>query len=148
MPDMSLRPPLRRWSPLVPAVVYYAGIYLLSSRSRLPAVVSFRFSDKLIHALTFAGLGALLFWGFGRFLAERPKAAALAAILAGTVGAVLDEVHQMFVPLRNADVWDVAAGLIGILAAVGAAAYLRRRRERIPSAGRTRRVSDPGAPDR
>lgn len=118
---------------LAPAAAYYAGIFLLSAQSRLPSVVSFRFSDKLIHALTFAGFGVLLVWGFGRLLTGRPRAAAWAAILAGAAGAGLDELHQMFVPLRNADVGDAAADVIGVLAAVGAAALLRRRRLKRPA---------------
>jgi MYXO-CTERM domain-containing protein len=128
MPGMR-RPSLsKRWFALAPAAAYYAGIFLLSAQSRLPSVVSFRFSDKIIHALTFAGLGALLLWGFGRLLIGRPRAATRAAILAGAVGAGLDEIHQIFVPLRSADIADAAADVIGVLAAVGLAALLRRRR--------------------
>lgn len=112
---------------MVPAAAYYAGIFILSAQSRLPSVVSFRFSDKIVHALTFAGFGALLAWGLGRLLTGRPKAAAWAAILVGAAGAGLDEIHQIFVPLRNADIGDVAADILGVLAAVGAAALLRRR---------------------
>lgn len=120
----------RKWMPLVPAAVYYVGIFILSSQSRLPDVVSFRFSDKVIHALVFAGFGAALLWGFERLLAGRPKAAIGISILAGAAGAILDEFHQMFVPLRNADVWDAAADVAGVLAAVAAVVLLKRRRGR------------------
>jgi VanZ family protein len=119
-----------KWMPLIPAAVYYAGIFILSSRSRLPDVVSFRFSDKIIHALVFAGFGAALLWGFDRLLAGRPKAAIWISILAGAAGAILDEFHQMFVPLRNADVWDAAADVAGVLAAVAAAVLFKRSRGR------------------
>jgi len=125
---MSDRSRLPRWAALAPAAAYYAGVFCLSAQSRLPSVFSFRLSDKLLHALAFAGFGVLLAWGFGRALAGKPRAAVRAAILTGCAGGVLDEIHQIFVPGRLADPWDAAADILGVLAAIGILALRGRRR--------------------
>ncbi|RMG47527.1 MAG: hypothetical protein D6718_03340 [Acidobacteria bacterium] len=83
-------------------------------------------SDKLAHAAVYAALAAS--WVY----ALRPPAArpAPGCLLAGALSAGwggLDEVHQGFVPGRNASLGDLAADAAGAAAAAGAA-WSRRRR--------------------
>jgi VanZ family protein len=105
----------------LPPLVYMAVIFYLSSQSDpLPAVTA-RVWDKLLHAIEYAGLAALL----GRALLGeglRPVTAfAAAALLAAAYGAT-DEYHQLSVPLRNGDLqdWlvDVMGASLGALACV------------------------------
>lgn len=121
---------IRPWTALWPAVAYYAGIFWLSSQSRLPVGPSFRLSDKLAHGLLFAGFGAALRLGFGAIRKDRPAWAARASVWVGAWGAILDELHQAFVPLRNPDPWDAAADIAGVLAALGVISIIRKRREK------------------
>ena len=62
--------------------------------------------DKLLHATAYGALGLFLWFGVGF---NAPVASWLAV---SAVGA-LDEVHQLFVPLRTPDVRDVVADSVG-----------------------------------
>lgn len=103
-----------RPSPLVlwlPVVAYMAFIYALSSVSHPPALPDG--SDKGLHGLLYAGLGAL----FAAALAGGWRDVRL-SIVAWTVcfGAVYgasDELHQYFNPPRNVEALDVLADTIG-----------------------------------
>lgn len=108
------------WGP----VVLYAGvIFYLSSRSHpdddLPSLFDL-FGDKVLHLVEYAGLGGLCYrafrWGLEGPLASR---AMFWAIGAASVYGVTDEVHQLFVPFREAGWQDWLADTAG--AALGAA---------------------------
>lgn len=100
-----------------------AAIYVLSSASNpLPAVAVLVW-DKLAHAAEYAGLALLL----GRALCGEglawPASATVAVVLSSAYG-ISDEWHQVFVPLRQADVHDWMADTLG--ASCGALAYVAR----------------------
>jgi VanZ family protein len=110
---------LRYWAP----VWGYAGlIFYLSSLSdpeqSLPSLLS-DVSDKILHGVEYAALGAMCYrafrWGSHERLA--PHALALAMILASLYG-LTDELHQWFVPFRDSAWQDWLADSIG--AAIGA----------------------------
>lgn len=96
---------LVRWGP---AVLWAAAIFLLSSRSTVPAprVVGF---DKVMHFGAYAVLGFLLARGRLSF--------AVTALLGLAYGAS-DEIHQMFVPGRFPSVLDWVADALGVLAGI------------------------------
>lgn len=115
----------RRWAIYWGPVIAYAGlIFFLSSRSHphedLPSLLDL-FSDKVLHAIEYAGFGGLCYRAF-RYGAAGPLAARamLWAVVAASIYGVTDEVHQLFVPLRDSSWQDWLADTIG--AAVGAAA--------------------------
>jgi VanZ family protein len=62
--------------------------------------------DKSLHALAFGSFALLLWFGIGY---KNPVANWIAI---GAVAA-LDEIHQVYVPTRSADILDVAADMIG-----------------------------------
>ena len=110
---------LRYWGP----VCGYAGlIFYLSSQphpeENLPSFVGL-FSDKFLHIIEYAVLGALcyraLYWGTNESL--RQWAGPLAVLFTSLYG-ISDEVHQSFVPFRESSWLDWAADTVG--AAVGA----------------------------
>ncbi len=110
------------WGP----VVCYAGlIFYLSAQSHpdddLPSLFG-AVNDKVLHALEYAGLGGLCYrafrWGATETVAAR---AAVFSIVAASLYGVTDEVHQMFVPFREAGWQDWLADAAGaMLGAVGA----------------------------
>jgi VanZ family protein len=123
----------RRWLAVLPPLVYAAVIFALSSQSRpLPFLPDeLMLHDKLLHALEYSVLGALLvvplqLAGFG------PRAAFVVAVLLGSLYGATDEIHQSFVPGRDAAVLDWVADTLGVaLGAAGASAAsvaLRRAR--------------------
>ena len=106
-----------------PAIAYLALIFALSSIRvvRIP-VVKFTMADKVLHAIEYAGLTAVLFRAL-RFT-RRPwlyRWAALVALGLASLYGATDEVHQFYVG-RSADAGDWLADTIG--AALMAAALL------------------------
>jgi VanZ family protein len=102
-----------------------AVIFYLSSQSDPLPEVTARVWDKVLHAVEYAGLAALL----GRALLGEGlgplTAFGAAALLAAAYGAT-DEYHQLSVPLRNGDLQDWMVDVIG--ACLGAMACVLRAR--------------------
>lgn len=90
------------------------GLSSLPAGSTPTSPFSFPGDDKVVHAALYAVLGALLRVALGR----TGPAIALAAAYG-----VTDEVHQAFVPGRDADVFDWIADVVG--AVVGALSAAR-----------------------
>jgi len=105
------------------AAAWAVIIFVLSSipGQSMPRVEILRY-DKVVHAIVYSVLGGLF------FLALRQTSSltvgrliVLAAAFAFIYG-VTDEVHQLFVPGRSAEVYDALAdGIGGMLGASGAA---------------------------
>lgn len=119
-----------RWGPVLG---WAAVVFIISAQHRLPQLPGLLAWDKLQHSTGFV-LGGLL---LARALEGTRGATLLAAVL-GLAYAASDEVHQIFVPGRHADVRDWVADAIGI--AVGIAAWRlyiflveRRARRRAPA---------------
>ena len=91
---------------LAAALLYMAAIFALSSLPGSAAGIPPPW-DKLAHFLEYAVLGFLLGRGTGRFF----SALAIAALYGAS-----DELHQAFVPGREASALDWAADLLGALA--------------------------------
>jgi VanZ family protein len=120
---------VRRWRAvlaLLPAVAYAAAIYWLSSRPNpfpfLPALLW----DKLLHALEYAVLAALLVPAL-RSLGLAPPRAFWVALAAASAYGASDEIHQAFVPGRLADVLDWLADSAGAAVGAGTASLALRR---------------------
>jgi VanZ family protein len=128
-PESARRRPghLSAW---LPALAWAAGLFVASAlpggTARVP---SFFAADKLIHCAAYLGLGFLCARGCHRSLGgAAPRRAGLwGAGLASLYGAT-DELHQLFVPDRSADVLDLGADALG--AAIGAALFLLTARWR------------------
>jgi hypothetical protein len=77
-------------------------------------------NDKLLHFLAFSGLSFLLAWVLTPC---RPTRTAMGAILlVALLYGALDELTQLFVPRRNADIYDWFADVGGTI--FGLLAYL------------------------
>ncbi len=104
---------LRYWGP----VWGYAGlIFYVSSQphpeTHLPFVT--HFSDKVLHAVEYAVLGALCYRALrgGRSDVWRQYAVPAAILLTSLYG-MSDEVHQAFVPFRDSSWLDWVADTVG-----------------------------------
>ena len=124
---------MRLVTAFAPALLYAAIIFLLSAQPDpvryLPHGLTLH--DKLLHALEYAALGALLVPGL-RLAGRTPRAAMLLAVALASFYGATDEFHQSFVPGRNADALDWVADTLGAAlgAAVATGATLALRRPR------------------
>jgi VanZ family protein len=72
--------------------------------------------DKVLHLILYTGLGICLAFGLARLdrLSLGHKAWLMTGF--GILLGGLDEIHQMFVPGRSADVLDAAVDVLGVIA--------------------------------
>jgi VanZ family protein len=68
-------------------------------------------SDKILHGFEYGILGILLYRAFKQST-PTTQSIRLAIICAIAFG-ISDEMHQWFVPQRQADVWDLVADAVG-----------------------------------
>jgi VanZ family protein len=121
----------------LPVAAWAAAIFASSSASSLPALPP-QLTDKMAHGAAYAVLAAAFIRAFAgaRWTGVTPGVAA-AAVIASTLYAASDEVHQMFVVDRTADAFDVAADFAGSAVAAAAALVIGRwRQARDTGAGR------------
>lgn len=116
-PVRNLRSPFWLWTPVL---LQMAVIFAASSIPDLGALPG-GISDKSGHSIGYALLAALLLRALARGrLAHVTWRAALAALLLATLYGASDELHQLFVPGRSSDRYDVLADAMGAAAAAAA----------------------------
>ncbi|MCD6589312.1 MAG: VanZ family protein [Candidatus Fermentibacteraceae bacterium] len=96
-------------------LVSFLVVYLSHQPSLKPPLELFPHQDKLFHMIEFGGLGLALVLNRDIFGTERPRTFML---VSGAIWAVLDELHQSFVPGRDSSLQDVAADAAGLVIAV------------------------------
>jgi VanZ family protein len=97
-----------------PTLFWALLIFTLSSIHSLRTPdLGFQIQDKFYHACEFAVFGFLLRRSAAVFSFSAPMLWKLSALV-GIVYAGLDEIHQYFVPGREADWGDLAADVIGV----------------------------------
>jgi VanZ family protein len=110
-----MRKGFRLWGAVV---LYMAAIFYMSALSNPPVPAG---ADKSLHGLAYLGLAILVLRALVGGLPKRIGIrVAVSAFLITVLYAATDEVHQMFVPGRMADVLDLFADAGG--AFVGTAA--------------------------
>jgi VanZ family protein len=87
-------------------------IFFLSSQSSLPAVSLFSGTDLLAHATIYGVLSMFLARSLAPPRVTTWKRVLLLTILVAAYG-ITDEYHQLFVPGRNASMWDILADALG-----------------------------------
>ncbi len=110
----------------LPAVLYAGMIFYMSSQShpeeQLPSFVLKDVSDKVLHAVEYAGLAVLCCrafrWAAGPSVARQ---ALVLAVVTASIYGITDEVHQFFVPFRESSWLDWLADTAG--AAIGAVSW-------------------------
>jgi VanZ family protein len=120
------RSPFWLWGPVV---LQMAVIFAASSIPDLGALPG-GISDKSGHSIGYALLAALLLRALARGrLAGVTWRTAAAAVLLATLYGASDEFHQMFVPGRSSDRFDVLADFLGAMmgSAIGWLARTVRR---------------------
>ena len=103
---------------LVPAVLYwlltlgYMGlIFYLSSRHNIPLPKLPINFDKVIHMCAYIPLAYLFYLSLKT--SGINKYVFVLAVICASIYGIMDELHQFFVPGRDADVFDFAADALG-----------------------------------
>ncbi|MDD5644065.1 MAG: VanZ family protein [bacterium] len=108
----------------LPVLVWAVVILLVSSipSCRLPKVKLF-FLDKIVHFSEYLVFSALMARAFAGTSKMDGKRYFLISLFILSVFAFLDEFHQIFLPSRSFDLWDLFFDILGGLA--GLAAYMK-----------------------
>ena len=117
MNDQTSRLPSESWLQIkywLPVFLYCCIIVYLSSLSypsrHFPSFL-FGLSDKLVHGVEYGILGILLYRAFRQ--TTRTFRSISLAIIYSVVFGISDEMHQWFIPNRQADLWDLLADTFG-----------------------------------
>lgn len=114
---MTLDPRRQQWGRWGAVLAYMAVLFVLSSISNPPAFPRAG-SDKLIHSLLYAGLGAVTVRALAQGRWHDIRAAhAVGALLIAVVYGAFDEFHQSFVEGRDSNLGDLGADAVGACAA-------------------------------
>lgn len=98
------------WLPLI----LYAGlIFTLSSFPLPPPKVEIPFIDKFIHLVEYGILGFLFYRALK--VSKLSSRVFLLTVIFSILYALSDELHQLFVPGRKFDLWDLAADSLGVI---------------------------------
>lgn len=114
----------------LPVALYAGTIFYLSSQShpdeQLPPFLFEEISDKVLHGVEYAVLGALCYrafrWGSG---GQAASYALPLAIVAASLYGITDEVHQLFVPFRESSWQDWVADTTGAVIGALSGRFLR-----------------------
>ena len=97
-------------------LAYAAVILIISSIPDLnPPQLGFEFQDKLYHFIEYGIFSILLF--FSLLNSSRDffrKYVLVISIFIGASYAIIDEIHQRFIPGRSADILDFVADFLGV----------------------------------
>ena len=114
-------------------VLGYAGvIFYLSAQPDLPTPSFFTFPglDKIVHAGEFGLLSLLLYWAIGcSHQTPSARSRGVASVVISVLYGISDEIHQIFVPMRYADPFDVLADAVGAICALVAIRAMSASRE-------------------
>ena len=102
---------LTRWLPLIAFCIF---IYVQSSHPSPEDLPSFRFMDKMLHVAAYAVLAILFYRAYQTLqIRHNPRLLMWLSILSASLYGISDEIHQYFVPFRDADIFDGIANIIG-----------------------------------
>jgi len=105
-------------------IIYMGIIFYFSSREWPEVVRVLKFSDKLIHMFVYIPLAFLIYNSL--FKSGVRKYVLIFAFLLTAIYGVSDELHQAFVPGRDASVFDFFADLFGGFLGSSLAAVIRK----------------------
>jgi VanZ family protein len=103
----------------LPLILYCLFIYIQSANPSPEQIPSFPFVDKALHCVAY-GIMGILFYRAYQTLRVRANIhmLMLLSVVSASLYGISDEIHQSFVPFRDAEVADVIADVIGAFSGV------------------------------
>jgi VanZ family protein len=95
-------------------IAYCALIYIQSAYPSPENLPSFILMDKILHFVAYGIMGILFYRAYQTLrIKNNGQILFLLSVASATLYGISDEIHQYFIPYRNADVLDVVADMIG-----------------------------------
>ncbi len=112
----------------LPVFIYCLLIFLQSSYPSLETVPAVPHMDKFLHFVVYGILGILFFRAYSTLrIKNNVNLTIIISILSSGLYGISDELHQYFVPYREAELMDALANLLGSIGGV-TVYFLSRRR--------------------
>jgi VanZ family protein len=103
----------------LPLLIYCLAIYIQSDYPSPAKIPTWTFSDKILHFGAYGLLGILFFRAYATLSLKANKTLLiLLSIGSATLYGVGDEIHQYFVPFREASMMDGVADAMGSICGV------------------------------
>lgn len=103
----------------LPLILYCLFIYIQSDHPSPEQIPIFPYVDKVLHVTAYGILGILFYRAYQTLMVkDNIKILMLLSVVSTSLYGISDEIHQSFVPFREAEVADVIADMIGALSGV------------------------------
>ena len=103
----------------LPLILYCLLIFIQSANSSPELIPSFKFVDKLLHFAAYAVMGVLFYRAYQTLkIKDNLRMLMLLSAVSASLYGISDEIHQSFVPFRQAEVADVIADMLGAFSGV------------------------------
>ena len=103
----------------LPLIIYCIAIYIQSDFPSIEHVPSFEFSDKFLHFFAYAIMGVLFYRAYQTLrIKGDPRMLILLSVVSASLYGISDEIHQYYVPFRDASIYDGIANFLGALCGV------------------------------
>jgi VanZ family protein len=103
----------------LPLIIYCLAIYIQSDFPSIENVPSFEFSDKFLHFFAYAIMGVLFYRAYQTLrIKDDPRMLVLLSVVSASLYGISDEIHQYYVPFRDASIYDGIANFFGALCGV------------------------------
>ncbi|MGD8548659.1 MAG: VanZ family protein [Desulfobacterales bacterium] len=97
-----------------PIIIYCVLIFIQSSYPSIKHTPELPYFDKVLHCVAYALLGVLFLRAFKTSrIKNNVKLMVILSVVLSSLYGVSDEIHQYFVPFREADLLDVLADTLG-----------------------------------
>jgi VanZ family protein len=112
----KLKTVLYYWFPLI---IYCLAIYIQSDLPASEHIPTFEFSDKVVHFMAYALMGVLFYRAYQTLrIKNNLRLLVLISIVSATLYGISDEIHQYYVPFRDASISDAIANMLGAICGV------------------------------
>jgi VanZ family protein len=103
----------------LPLILYCLFIYIQSANPSPEQIPSFPFVDKVLHFVAYGIMGILFYRAYQTLrIKDNIQMLMLLSVTSASLYGISDEIHQSFVPFREAEVADVIADVIGAFSGV------------------------------
>jgi len=103
----------------LPLILYCLLIYIQSDHPSPEQIPKLPYVDKVLHTTAYGILGILFYRAYQTLkIKNNLQMLILLSVVSATLYGVSDEIHQSFVPFREAEVADVIADMLGAFSGV------------------------------
>jgi VanZ family protein len=103
----------------LPLILYCLFIYIQSDHPSPEQIPIFPYVDKVLHLAAYGILGILFYRAYQTLkLKDNIKILMFLSVASASLYGISDEIHQSFVPFREAEVADAIADMVGAIVGV------------------------------